>query len=118
MAGRNKSPSESKSKIKKPLPFDWTDSLQKAVEKRAYGHAKAGALIARITYPMQNKALQFIKHLDNLGFYGNDIWWGFEVFCKSDVEYFKAVVELEDKEFFNAVMDFKAKEALKVLRKE
>lgn len=118
MAGRRKLPSQLTSKIKKPKPFEWSDSLQVAVEKRAYGHAKAGALLARIVSQPGRDGRTFIYHLSKLDFYGEDIWWGFENFCRSDIEYFKAVVELEDTNFRNAVLDWKAQQALNAMNGE
>lgn len=112
MAGKTKPISKSKL----PKPFNWSDSYRVAIEKRAFGHAKAGALLARILGPMPQGGLDFLYHISNLGFYGEDIWYGFESFCYSDVEMFKACVEIEDRGFFNHVLEYKAQKALIALK--
>jgi hypothetical protein len=104
------------SKSKLPKPFNWSDSLRVAVEKRAYGHAKTGALLARLIGAMPVGGMAFLYHLSQLGFYGEDIWYGYEFFCRSDVAMFHAVVEIEDKNFANFVLDYKAQKALVALR--
>jgi len=61
-------------------------------------------------------ALGFLNHLSNLGFYGEDIWYGFENYCQSDQQMFEAVVEIEDKGFYNFILDYKGQQALKALK--
>lgn len=107
---------KSRLKSKKPKPFDWTDSLRVAVEKRAYGDAKSGALLARIISTIQNNPIEFIYHISQMGFYGEDIWYGYETFCRSDIEMFKACVEIEDKNFYDFILDWKANKALEMIK--
>jgi len=107
---------KSRSKSKFPKPFKWDDSLQIAVEKRAYGHAKAGALLARIVAGRTSTAKEFLFHISNLGFYGEDIWYAFTEYCRSDRPMFEACVEMEDKGFYDFVLDWKAQRALEVLK--
>lgn len=113
MAANKKPPSKSKS----PKPFDWNDHLNVAITKRANGNTKTGALLARIVNQMiLTHARSFLYHLSNLGFYGEDIWYGFESYCRSDIEMFEAVIELEDKGFYNHVLDWKSQQAVKYFK--
>jgi hypothetical protein len=55
-------------------------------------------------------------HISNLGFYGEDIWYAFTEYCRSDRPMFEACVEMEDKGFYDFVLDWKAQRALEVLK--
>ena len=106
------------SKSKFPKLFDWNDSLIESVQKLSYGHGKTGALLARIISELFDRklAMTFLYHLSNLGFYGEDIWYGFENYCRSDERMFEAVVEIEDKEFYNFILNHKAEEAVRMMK--
>lgn len=116
MARKTKLPSKSKSP--KYKPFDWNDSIIESVQNRAHGHAKTGALLARVIGELFDRKLSmtFLYHLSSLGFYGEDIWYGFENYCMSDQQMFEAVVEIEDKGFYDFILDYKAEQALKALK--
>jgi hypothetical protein len=116
MAGTKKSQSVSKSK--QPKPFSWSDSLIEAVQKRANGHAKVGSLLARIISERYERgsSMKFLNELAQLGFYGEDIWYGFENYCRSDIGYFVAVIEIKEKGFYDFILDYKAHQALKALK--
>lgn len=117
MAGRTKS--QSKSKLPKHKLFAWGDHLQIGVEKRAEGHAKTGALLARIINNMTlTPARTFLYRLSNMGFYGADIWYGFETYCRSDIDMFIACIEIEDKGFGDSILEWKAQRALAILKGE
>lgn len=106
------------SKSKSPKPFDWNDTLIEGIQKRANGHSKVGSLLSRVVMASGDRklALSFLYHLSNLGFYGEDIWYGFESYCRSDAEMFAAVIEIEDKGFYNHVLDWKSQQALKYFK--
>lgn len=105
------------SKSKSPKPFDWNDTLIESVQKRANKHGRVGALISKVVMARdRTSAMHFLNHLSNIGFYGEDIWYGFESYCRSDVDMFAAVVEIEDKGFYNHVLDWKSQQALKYFK--
>jgi hypothetical protein len=114
MAGKTKPLSKSKL----PKPFEWDDTLIEAIQKRAHGHARSGALLARVIARTDGRgpAMDFMFHLSHLGFYGKDIWYGFENYCRSDIDMFIAVIEIEDKGFYNFILDWKGQQALEALK--
>lgn len=70
-----------------------TTSLNDAMSRIAEGNTGAGSVLALILKDRPESALRFMREMDRIGAYGNDVWW---LYCECGQELRNLLKELSD----------------------
>lgn len=58
-----------------------TTSLNDAIRRISAGHAGAASVVAMLVKEYPENAMDYLRAMDNLGLYGADVWYAYEMKC-------------------------------------